>query len=174
MIYNDHFQNFKTYNLHKAQLIIADIPYNIGKNAYGSNPKWYIDGDNKHGESELAGKEIFDTDKNFKPAEFIHFCSKLLKKEPKEKGQAPCMIVFCAFEQQMYLIELAKRYGLNNYLTLFLFLDIFFPLLALVYHISTWGTTFSLLSLFFPLTSSSILSFWLLVSTFKSLTSFFR
>lgn len=118
MFINDHFQNFKSYGLHKAQLIIADIPYNIGINAYGSNPSWYIDGDNKNGESELAGKEFFDTDKNFKPAEFMHFCSKMLKKEPKEKGKAPCMIVFCAFEQQMYLIELAKRYGLNNYINL--------------------------------------------------------
>lgn len=117
-LFNDHFQNFKRYQIPKAQLIIADIPYNIGKNAYGSNPAWYIDGDNKNGESELAGTEFFDTDKNFKPAEFMHFCSKMLKKEPKQKGAAPAMIVFCAFEQQMYLIELAKRYGLNNYINL--------------------------------------------------------
>jgi site-specific DNA-methyltransferase (adenine-specific) len=118
MIYNDHFQNFKRYNLHKAQLIIADIPYNLGNNAYASNPAWYKDGDNKNGESELAGTEFFDTDKNFKPAEFMHFCSQMLKKEPKEKGQAPCMIMFCGFDQQMYLIELAKRYGLKNYINL--------------------------------------------------------
>lgn len=118
MIYNDHFQNFKRYNLHKAQLIIADIPYNLGNNAYASNPAWYKDGDNKNGESDLAGTEFFDTDKNFKPAEFMHFCSQMLKKEPKEKGQAPCMIMFCGFDQQMYLIELAKRYGLNNYINL--------------------------------------------------------
>jgi len=118
MIYNDHFQNFKRYNLHKAQLIIADIPYNLGINAYASNPAWYEDGDNKNGESKLAGTEFFDTDKNFKPAEFMHFCSQMLKKEPKEKGQAPCMIMFCAFDQQMYLIELAKKHGLNNYINL--------------------------------------------------------
>jgi len=118
MIYNDHFQNFKRYNLHKAQLIIADIPYNLGNNAFASNPAWYKDGDNKNGESEKANTEFFDTDKNFKPAEFMHFCSKMLKKEPKAKGQAPCMIVFCAFNQQMNLIELAKRYGLNNYINL--------------------------------------------------------
>jgi site-specific DNA-methyltransferase (adenine-specific) len=118
MIYNDHFQNFKRYSLHKAQLIIADVPYNLGNNAYASNPAWYKDGDNKNGESELAGKEFFDTDKNFKPAEFMHFCSQMLKKEPKEKGQAPCMVLFCAFDQQMYFIELAKRYGLNNYINL--------------------------------------------------------
>ena len=117
-IFNDHFQNFKRYQIPKAQLIIAGIPYNLGVNAYASNPAWYKDGDNSNGESELAGKEFFDTDKNFKPAEFMHFASQLLRPEPKEKGQAPCMIVFCAFDQQMYLIELAKRYGLNNYINL--------------------------------------------------------
>lgn len=118
MLYRDHFQNYKSYNITKAQLIIADIPYNLGNYAYASNPAWYKDGDNKNGESELAGKTFFDTDKDFKPAEFMHFCSTLLKKEPKEKNAAPCMIIFCAFDQQMYLIELAKRYGLNNYINL--------------------------------------------------------
>lgn len=117
-LFNDHFQNYKVYNIPKAQLIIADIPYNIGKNAYGSNPSWYVGGDNKNGESELAGKEFFDTDKDFRPAEYMHFCSKMLRKEPKERGKAPCMIIFCEFEQQFYLIELARRYGLNNYINL--------------------------------------------------------
>jgi len=42
----------------------------------------------------------------------------MLKKEPKEKGAAPCMIVFCEFEQQFYLIELARKYGINNYINL--------------------------------------------------------
>lgn len=118
MLYRDHFQNFKTYQIPKAQLIIADIPYNLGNNAYASNPAWYKDGDNKNGESELAGKEFFDTDKDFRPAEFMHFCSTMLKKEPKEKAQSPCMIVFCEFEQQFYLIELAKKYGLMKYINL--------------------------------------------------------
>lgn len=129
MIYRDHFQNYKSYAVPKAQLIIADIPYNLGNNAYASNPAWYKDGDNANGESELAGKEFFDTDKDFRPAEFMHFCSTLLKKENKRerteadgtkrmKSDAPCMIVFCEFEQQFYLIELAKRYGLNRYINL--------------------------------------------------------
>lgn len=117
-LYNDHFQNFKVYQLPKAQLIIADPPYNLGKNAYASNPSWYVGGDNRNGESELAGKEFFDTDKNFRPAEFMHFCSQMLVKEPKEKGKAPCMVLFCGFEQQFYYIELARRYGLNNYINL--------------------------------------------------------
>jgi len=118
MIFRDHFQNYKGYQIPKAQLIIADIPYNLGNNAYASNPAWYKDGDNQNGESELAGKEFFDTDKDFRPAEFMHFCSTMLRKEPKEKGQAPAMIVFCEFEQQFSLIQLAKRYGLNNYINL--------------------------------------------------------
>lgn len=117
-IFNDHFQNYKVYGIPKAQLIIAGPPYNLGKNAYASNPAWYKDGDNKNGESELAGKEFFDTDKNFKPAEFMHFCSKMLVKEPKEKGKSPCMILFCGFEQQFEYIELARKYGLNNYINL--------------------------------------------------------
>ncbi len=118
MLFNDHFQNFKRYQIPKANLIIADIPYNLGKNAYASNPSWYVDGDNNKGESKLAGKEFFDTDKDFRPAEFMHFCSKMLKKEPKEKGRSPAMIVFCEFAQQFYMIELAKRYGLNKYINL--------------------------------------------------------
>lgn len=118
VLINDHFQNYKSYNIPKAQLIIADIPYNIGKDAYASNPSWYIGGYNANGESDLAGKEFFDTDKDFRITEFLHFCSTMLIKEPKETGKAPCMIVFCAFEQQFELIEKAKKYGLNNYINL--------------------------------------------------------
>ncbi len=118
VLINDHFQNYKPYNVPKAQLIIADIPYNIGNHAYGSNPSWYVGGDNKNGESELAGTEFFDTDKDFRITEFLHFCSTMLIKEPKETGKAPCMIVFCEFEQQFELIEKAKKYGLNRYINL--------------------------------------------------------
>lgn len=115
---NDHFQNYKQYAIQKAQLVIADIPYNVGKNAYGSNPAWYIDGDNENGASKLAGTEFFDTDKDFRLSEFLHFCSTMLVKEPKQTGKAPCMVVFCEFEQQFELIEKAKKYGLNRYLNL--------------------------------------------------------
>jgi len=117
-LYNDHFQNYKRYNTPKAQLIIADIPYNLGNNAYASNPSWYVDGDNSNGESDKAGKEFFDTDKDFRITEFLHFCSTMLIKEPKETGKSPCMIVFCEFEQQFELIQKAKKYGLNRYINL--------------------------------------------------------
>ena len=113
-LYNDNFQNYKRYNIPKAQLVIADIPYNLGINAYASSSQWYIDGDNKNGESNKAGKSFFNTDNNFKIAEYMHFCSRLLIKEPKEKGKAPAMIVFCAFDQMQTVIEYGKRYGFKN------------------------------------------------------------
>jgi len=118
LIINDHFQNYKSYGIPKAQLVIADIPYNVGKNAFGSNPAWYVDGDNANGESDKANSEFFDTDKDFRITEFLHFCSKLMRKEPKQKGKAPAMLVFCAFDQQMEIIEKAKRYGINRYINL--------------------------------------------------------
>lgn len=115
-LYHDNFQNYKRYNIPKAQLVIADIPYNLGNNAYASNPMWYIDGDNKNGESKKAGKAFFNTDNNFNIAEYFHFCNRLLIKEPKEKGKAPAMIVFCAFEQMPMVIEYGKKHGFaNNY-----------------------------------------------------------
>lgn len=113
-LFNDHFQNYKRYQIPKAQLVIADIPYNLGNNAYASSLEWYIDGDNKNGESSKAGKTFFDTDENFKIAEFMHFCSKMLVKEPKEKGKAPAMIVFHAWQQREMVIECGKKHGFNN------------------------------------------------------------
>jgi site-specific DNA-methyltransferase (adenine-specific) len=116
---HDHFQNYKRYNIPKAQLVIADIPYNVGNNAYASNPQWYRGGgDLQNGESELANKQFFDTDKDFKIPEYFHFCNRLVKPEPKETGSAGCMVVFCAFDQQWLLIEEAKKHNFNNYINL--------------------------------------------------------
>lgn len=117
-LFNDHFQNYKLYNIPRAQLVLTDIPYNVGNNAYGSNPMWYEGGDNKNGESKLAGKAFFDTDEKFKVSEFLHFCTKMIKPETKAKGEAPAMIVFCSFEQQFEIIEKAKKFGLDHYINL--------------------------------------------------------
>ena len=113
-IYHDNFQNYKKYNIKKAQLVIADIPYNLGVNAYASNPEWYIGGDNKNGESKKAASSFFNGDGQFNIAEYFHFCNKLLIKEPKEKGKAPAMIVFCSFEQIPTVIEYGKKHGFKN------------------------------------------------------------
>ena len=119
-LWHDNFQNYKRYGVPKAQLVIADIPYNIGENAYGSNPMWYKGGDNKNGESKYAKATFFNSDGYFKIAEYMHFCSRLLKPEPKEKGKAPAMIVFCAFEQIQTVVEYGKKYGFNHYYPIFL------------------------------------------------------
>ena len=66
----------------------------------------------------MAGKNFFDTDSDFRISEFLHFCSTMLIKEPKEAGKSPCMIVFCEFEQQFELIQKAQKYGLKNYINL--------------------------------------------------------
>lgn len=117
-LYNDNFQNFKCYGIPKAQLVIADIPYNIGTNAYGSSPEWWVGGDRKNGESSKAGKAFFNTDNRFNITEYFHFCNRLLKKEPKERGQAPAMIVFCSFQQLPIVIEQAQKYGFKNHIPL--------------------------------------------------------
>ena len=118
-IYNDNFQNSKRYGIKKAQLVIADIPYNLGNKAYASSPSWYKDGDNKNGESKKAGKSFFNTDNSFNLVEYMHFCSRMLIKEPKEKGKSPAMIVFCSFDQIPMIIEVGKRYGYKNNYPLF-------------------------------------------------------
>lgn len=113
-LYHDNFQNYKRYNIPKAQLVITDIPYNLGVNAYASNPSWYNGGDNSNGESKLAAKPFFNCDGQFKIAEYFHFCNRLLIKEPKEKGKAPAMIVFCAFEQLETVRQYGEKYGFKH------------------------------------------------------------
>ena len=113
-LYHDNLQNYKRYNIPPAQLVIADIPYNIGKNAYGSSLEWYVDGDRTKGESDKAGKNFFNSDENFNLTEFMHFANKLIKKEPRQTNSAGAMIVFCAFEQMHMLIEYGKKYGFKN------------------------------------------------------------
>lgn len=123
-IYRDSMQNYKKYAIPPAQLIIADVPYNVGTNFYGSNPSWYVGGDNKNGESKLAGKSAFNSDFNFNLYEYFHFCSKMLKKDdtkPLARGRSsdsPCMIVFCSFEQLPTLIDAGKKHGFKNYIPL--------------------------------------------------------
>lgn len=118
-LYHDSFQNWKSHDIQKAQLIIADIPYNLGDLAYGSNPMWYIDGDNRNGESEKAKSSFFHSDGYFRISEYFLFCSRLMKPEPKNgKGGAPCMIVFCAYQQQNDVIHWASDAGFGKYIPL--------------------------------------------------------
>ena len=118
-LFHDHFQNYKAYNIPKAQLLIADIPYNLGNNYHASRPDWFIDGDISKGASENAGKAAFNTDYKFNIAEFFHFCSKMLKKEPaKGEKDAPAMLIFCSFEQIPEVIKQGEKYGFSHHIPL--------------------------------------------------------
>lgn len=118
-MYHDSFQNWKSYPIQKAQLIIADIPYNLGDAAYGSNPMWYNDGDNSKGESDKAKSSFFTSDGYFRISEYFMFCSRLMKPEPKQgMGGAPCMIVFCAYQQQHDVIRWAADAGFVRHIPL--------------------------------------------------------
>lgn len=120
-VINDSFQNYKKYAIPKAQLVIADIPYNIGSNFFANRPDWYVDGDNSNGESANAKKAAFYSDYNFNVAEYFHFCHKLLKKEPTkpvERGRssdAPCMVVFCSFQQIQMVIRYGEKHGFKKH-----------------------------------------------------------
>ena len=79
-------QGWKCYPIQKAQLIIAEIPYNVRTNFYGSNTIWSEKADNKNGESKLAGKAAFANAFNFTLYEYFTFCRRLMKKQPKQAG----------------------------------------------------------------------------------------
>ena len=114
-LFNDNFQNFKAYNLpRKAQLLIADIPYNIGSNAYASRKDGWIDNDVSKGRKFSRDKTFFDTDVNFNIPE-----SKLLIPEPKQINTAPAMIVFCAYQQLPTVAEYGEKYGFAHSYPLF-------------------------------------------------------
>ena len=140
----DNFQNYKSYGLERPQLILSDIPYNVGENFNASRPSWYVDGDNSKGESEHAHKAAFNNDYNFNVYEFMHYSGQLLKPEKKRRGcgdkgegkdeskfentptgnfsknpqknapDAPCLIVFCAFEQIHEIIDAGKKNGFKH------------------------------------------------------------
>ena len=114
-IYHDNFENSRSYNIPRAQMIIADIPFALGDRMYASNPKWYKDGDNKNGESSLAHKAAFDRDYSFNINNFFAFSTRLLRKEPGtgEKG-APCVLIFCSFEQMHDVITEADKNGFRH------------------------------------------------------------
>ena len=103
-LYNDSYQNWKSHTVQPAQLIIADLPYCVGNNFYGSNPMWYVGGDNKNGESKKAGRSAFSSDYDFNLYEYFSFCHKLLKKEPKgkikQRGRSSDAYVDCGYIAQ--------------------------------------------------------------------------
>lgn len=71
-LYHDNFQNFKCYNIPKAQLVIADIPYNLGNNAYASSPNGTSEGTIK---MERAKRQISSFSTLMGDSEFQNICT---------------------------------------------------------------------------------------------------
>ena len=70
-------QNYKKYAIPPAQLIIADVPYNVGNNFYKVAIQCGITaGTIKTGESKLAGKAAFNSDFNFNCMSIFIFVQK--------------------------------------------------------------------------------------------------
>ena len=112
-LYNENFQNYKSYNIPKAQLIIADIPYNIGKNFYGSNPSWYVGGNRENGESKLAGKAAFNTDFSFNitELEMVSSSSSLLIDEKTLVSRCTtCSGLFAVYLMNILSARLCTRF----------------------------------------------------------------
>lgn len=72
---HDHFQNFRSYGLPKAQFIIADILYNFSGDFYASRHSWWKDGKIENGASCVARKAAFNSDAAFNLTEYFHFRS---------------------------------------------------------------------------------------------------
>ena len=71
----------------------------------------------------MCKDDTLDYDSLTKGQASMHFCNRLLRKEPKEAGQAPAMIVFCAFDQDAMLIDYGKQYGFNHSYPIFFIKD---------------------------------------------------
>jgi len=114
-LYHDSFENARTYQIPRADCIIADIPYNLGKNFYASRPDWWQENRVENGESNLANKAAFHTDFDFNIPNFFAFCARLLRKEPgKNEVGAPCMICFCSWEQIPIVTAEAQKHGFKH------------------------------------------------------------
>ena len=95
-LYRDSFQNWKSYGIPKAQLIIADIPYGIGEDAYGSNPLWYKGGDNANGESDKAGKSFFIMEMpEYKMPSLLNAFKSMLSRGAEYVAKAATIILLC-------------------------------------------------------------------------------
>ncbi len=95
----------------KLDFILCDIPYNIGTNAYASNPRWWNNGNYKEGKSEKAESKFFETDENFPIDDLLLYIIQNLK----ENCSA---IIFCSIEELSEIIQKYKIFGFKKYLPL--------------------------------------------------------
>lgn len=83
-----------------VDLVLTDIPYEIGNNAYASSKYWYDD--------EKRGTAFFETDsEQFDIPSYLAEAARIIK----DRG---AVFTFCAFEQIPRLLEEGKRRGLKK------------------------------------------------------------
>lgn len=103
--------DYRKVELEKVDFILCDIPYNIGTNAYASNPQWWKDGDLRNGESEKANTKFFENDIDFSIDDLLLYIIQNLKKDCSA-------IIFCSIEELSEIIQKYKIFGFKKYLPL--------------------------------------------------------
>lgn len=117
VIITGDYRNHADHDVGVFDLLLSDIPYAVGADAYGSNPMWYEHGDNRNGTSSKAGRAFFEADDSFDLDAYAQACSLLLKPDPKD-GRPGCVITFCSFQQQGDLIRMMAEHGFLHYIPL--------------------------------------------------------
>ena len=106
--YRDHAD----HDVGVFDLLLSDVPYAVGRDAYGSNPMMW------HGAKRVERDQaFFETDYAFNFDAYAEACASLLK--PERKGVKPgCVVTFCAFQQQVDLIQAMAVQGFRHYMPL--------------------------------------------------------
>lgn len=108
-LFNEDYRNVKLEE--KVDFILCDIPYNIGKNAYGSNPQWWNGSKIKNGKSSLAYTEFFTGDSEFSISDLLTYIYSILKENKSA-------VIFCSYEELSEIILTYKNYGFKKCLPL--------------------------------------------------------
>lgn len=104
-LYNNDYRKVELEE--KVDFILCDIPYNIGANAYASNPRWWKDGDFRNGKSEKAKSKFFETDEDFSIDDLLLYIIQNLKEDCSA-------VIFCSIEELSEIIQKYKIYGFKN------------------------------------------------------------
>ena len=125
-LYHDNFQNFKKYNIPERRSWLMPISHTtLAVMLMPAIQCGMRAGDNEKTVKE-SKKSFFNSDGYFKIAEYMHFCSRLLKpKDQRKRRKAPAMIVFCAFDQMPMVAEYGKKYGFEHRLSDILHQELF-------------------------------------------------
>ena len=110
-LYNDNFQNYKRYNIPKAQLVIADIPYNISQNkkidrSSIDNRRLRRDKESKELNFNFGSWDFFADNKEY--FEFINHVFTLAYSKLKESGS---MYMWCPKSEVSFIEYILKDIG---------------------------------------------------------------